>query len=68
MLLKIVFESLVIFLWVFFSEIKSVAALLGISGVTLYRSLTSRSHKAKNNVFKAALDPTTVSIYLIVVI
>ncbi|XP_022108413.1 unconventional myosin-IXb-like isoform X2 [Acanthaster planci] len=38
------------------NEIKSVAALLGVSGVSLYRGLTTRTHSLKGQVFKTLCD------------
>ncbi|XP_072030082.1 LOW QUALITY PROTEIN: myosin-I heavy chain-like [Amphiura filiformis] len=38
------------------NEIKSVAALLGVSGVALYRGLTTRTRNLKGQVFKSLCD------------
>lgn len=42
-------------------EIKSVAALLGMSSVTLYQGLTTVSRLVRGQVFRTAADAFTVS-------
>ncbi|XP_066293064.1 myosin-I heavy chain-like isoform X2 [Branchiostoma lanceolatum] len=43
------------------NEIKSVAALLGVSGVSLYRGLTTRTHNVRGQVFKSLADAATAN-------
>ena len=43
------------------SEIKAVSALLGISGVALYRGCTTRTKTTRGQTFKALFDPILVS-------
>ncbi|XP_038068155.1 myosin-3-like [Patiria miniata] len=43
------------------NEIKSVAALLGVSGVSLYRGLTTRTHSLNGQVFKSLCDAQTAN-------
>ncbi|XP_071796950.1 uncharacterized protein [Asterias amurensis] len=43
------------------NEIKSVAALLGVSGVSLYRGLTTRTNSLKGQVFKSLCDAQTAN-------
>ena len=44
------------------SEIKAVSALLGISGVALYRGCTTRTKTTRGQTFKALSDPILVSV------
>ena len=44
------------------AELKSVAALLGMSSVTLYQGLTTVSRTARGKLFKTAADAFTVNI------
>ena len=45
-----------------FSEIKAVAALLGVSGVSLYRGFTTRTRNTRGQVFKSLADAASVSL------
>ena len=50
----------------FITEIKAVAALLGVSGVALYRGFTTRTRNARGQVCKSLADVYTVSLILII--
>ncbi|XP_071966003.1 unconventional myosin-VIIb-like isoform X2 [Antedon mediterranea] len=43
------------------TEIKAVAALLGVSGVVLYRGFTTRTHNLKGQVFRSLCDADTAN-------
>ncbi|XP_033108068.1 myosin-I heavy chain-like isoform X3 [Anneissia japonica] len=43
------------------AEIKAVAALLGVSGVVLYRGFTTRTHNLKGQVFRSLCDADTAN-------
>lgn len=43
-------------------EIKAVAALLGVSGVALYRGFTTKTRNTRGQVCKSLADVNTVSI------
>lgn len=44
------------------TEIKSVAALLGVSGVALYRGFTTRTRNTRGQLCKSLADVNTVCI------
>ena len=46
----------------FITEIKSVAALLGVSGVALYRGFTTRTRNTRGQLCKSLADVNTVCI------
>jgi len=43
------------------TELKAVASLLGVSGVSLFRGLTSRTHNARGQLVKSVCDANMVS-------
>jgi len=43
------------------AELKAVASLLGVSGVSLFRGLTSRTHNARGQLVKSVCDANMVS-------
>jgi dachs protein len=43
------------------AELKAVASLLGVSGVALFRGLTSRTHNARGQLVKSVCDANMVS-------
>jgi hypothetical protein len=43
------------------AEIKAVAALLGVSGVALYRGFTTKTRNTRGQVCKSLADVNTVS-------
>ncbi|XP_077867998.1 unconventional myosin-X-like [Saccoglossus kowalevskii] len=43
------------------NEIKAVAALLGVSGVSLYRGLTTRTRNMRGQIFKSPCDAPTAN-------
>ena len=43
------------------SEIKAVAALLGVSGVSLYRGLTTKTKNVRGQILRSLCDSATVS-------
>ena len=45
----------------FFTEIKAVAALLGVSGVSLYRGFTTKTRNVKGQMCKSFADVNSVS-------
>jgi dachs protein len=45
------------------TELKAVASLLGVSGVALFRGLTSRTHNARGQLVKSICDANMVSCY-----
>ena len=51
-------------LFSFFAEIKAVAALLGVSGVSLYRGLTTKTKNVRGQILRSLCDSATVSIKL----
>ena len=53
-------KELKIFL-LFLSEIKAVAALLGVSGVSLYRGLTTKTKNVRGQILRSLCDSVTVS-------
>ena len=44
------------------SEIKAVAALLGVSGVSLYRGLTTKTKNVRGQILRSLCDSAVVSI------
>lgn len=50
--------------WNFAVEIKSVAALLGVSGVALYRGFTTRTRNTRGQLCKSLADVYSVCIHL----
>lgn len=52
--------QIVVFFWKF-SEIKAVAALLGVSGVSLYRGLTTKTKNLRGQILRSLCDAATVS-------
>ena len=55
----LLFESFIYFS--FFAEIKAVAALLGVSGVSLYRGLTTKTKNVRGQILRSLCDSATVS-------
>lgn len=53
-------KGLKVFL-LFLTEIKAVAALLGISGVSLYRGLTTKTKNVRGQILRSLCDSVTVS-------
>lgn len=49
------------FIFLKFSEIKAVAALLGVSGVSLYRGLTTKTKNLRGQILRSLCDAATVS-------
>lgn len=47
------------------NEIKAVASLLGISSVSLYRGLTTRTQSVRGQLVKSVCDSQTVSLIVI---
>ena len=45
----------------FILEIKAVAALLGVSGVSLYRGLTTKTKNIRGQILRSLCDSGTVS-------
>ena len=43
------------------TEIKAVAALLGVSGVSLYRGLTTKTKNVRGQILRSLCDSVTVS-------
>lgn len=53
----------IVFLMIFSfeTEIKAVAALLGVSGVSLYRGLTTKTKNVRGQILRSLCDSHTVS-------
>lgn len=46
----------------FIAEVKAVAALLGVSGVSLYRGLTTKTKNVRGQILRSLCDSATVSV------
>ena len=55
------FDFVTIHCFLLIIEIKAVAALLGVSGVSLYRGLSTKTKNVRGQILRSLCDAATVS-------